>query len=37
MTIAQIVFDNELYFGFTEAEIHSKLLKIWGVMDNCIR
>jgi hypothetical protein len=25
MTIAQIVYDNELYFGLTDDEIHSKV------------
>ncbi|ETW78941.1 hypothetical protein HETIRDRAFT_387140 [Heterobasidion irregulare TC 32-1] len=37
MTIAQIVFDNERSFGLSDEEIHSKLMRIWGVMDNCIR
>ncbi|KAG9312951.1 serine dehydratase alpha chain-domain-containing protein [Chiua virens] len=37
LTIAQIVHDNERYFGLSEQEIHDKLLRIWGVMDNCIR
>lgn len=37
MTIAQIVFDNERHFGYSEDEIHSKLLRIWSVMDDCIR
>ncbi|KZP26663.1 L-serine ammonia-lyase [Athelia psychrophila] len=37
MTIAQIVHDNERYFGLSEADIHSKLMRIWGVMDDCIR
>lgn len=36
MTIAQIVFDNEKYFGLSEEEIHSKIMKIWAVMDECI-
>lgn len=25
MTIAQIVHDNEMYFGLSEADIHSKV------------
>ncbi|KAL0953429.1 hypothetical protein HGRIS_004665 [Hohenbuehelia grisea] len=37
MTIAQIVYDNEKYFGYTDEDIHTKLMKIWGVMDDCIR
>ncbi|KII85785.1 hypothetical protein PLICRDRAFT_144374 [Plicaturopsis crispa FD-325 SS-3] len=37
LTIAQIVHDNEMHFGLTEDEIHSKLLRIWSVMDGCIR
>lgn len=28
MTIAQIVFDNEVYFGLSEADIHSKVSAI---------
>ncbi|KAI0033690.1 serine dehydratase alpha chain-domain-containing protein [Vararia minispora EC-137] len=37
MTIAQIVFDNERSFGLSEDDIHSKLRRIWSVMDDCIR
>jgi L-serine deaminase len=54
MTIAQIVHDNELFFGLSEEQIHTKalslssiidfalilpmqLLRIWDVMDECIR
>ncbi|PCH44415.1 L-serine ammonia-lyase [Wolfiporia cocos MD-104 SS10] len=37
MTIAQIVYDNELHFGYSHEEIHDKLMKIWSVMDDCIR
>jgi L-serine deaminase len=37
LTIAQIVHDNERYFGLSEQEIHDKLMRIWGVMDSCIR
>ncbi|EPQ56415.1 L-serine ammonia-lyase [Gloeophyllum trabeum ATCC 11539] len=37
MTIAQIVFDNEMSFGLTEDDIHQKLMRIWAVMDDCIR
>ncbi|KAF7798006.1 hypothetical protein EIP86_009216 [Pleurotus ostreatoroseus] len=36
-TIAQIVYDNELYFGYSNEEIRQKLLRIWEVMDDCIR
>ncbi|KAJ7746952.1 serine dehydratase alpha chain-domain-containing protein [Mycena maculata] len=37
MTIAQIVWDNEKAFGYSDDEIHTKVMKIWGVMDDCIR
>ncbi|KAI5999500.1 serine dehydratase alpha chain-domain-containing protein [Pisolithus albus] len=37
MTIAQIVHDNERYFGLSEQDIHDKLMRIWAVMDDCIR
>ncbi|KAN0088511.1 Serine dehydratase alpha chain domain containing protein [Tylopilus felleus] len=37
LTIAQIVHDNERYFGFSDQEIHNKLMRIWSVMDGCIR
>ncbi|TFK51687.1 L-serine ammonia-lyase [Heliocybe sulcata] len=37
MTIAQIVFDNEMSFGLSEDDIHDKLMRIWMVMDDCIR
>ncbi|KAJ7576787.1 L-serine ammonia-lyase [Mycena floridula] len=37
MTIAQIVFDNERSFGYTEDDIHEKIFRIWNVMDECIR
>ncbi|KZT27782.1 L-serine ammonia-lyase [Neolentinus lepideus HHB14362 ss-1] len=37
MTIAQIVFDNEMSFGLNEDDIHEKLMRIWSVMDDCIR
>ena len=34
MTIAQIVHDNERYFGFSEADIHTKVhlapLEVYG-------
>ncbi|KAF8513480.1 serine dehydratase alpha chain-domain-containing protein [Gautieria morchelliformis] len=36
MTIAQLVYDNELHFH-THEEIHDKLMRIWTVMDDCIR
>ncbi|GJJ11278.1 hypothetical protein Clacol_005510 [Clathrus columnatus] len=36
MTIAQLVYDNELHFH-THDEIHEKLMRIWSVMDDCIR
>ncbi|KAF8325870.1 serine dehydratase alpha chain-domain-containing protein [Cantharellus anzutake] len=36
LTIAQLVYENELAY-YTHDEIHGKLMKIWGVMDNCIR
>ncbi|CAL1714813.1 unnamed protein product [Somion occarium] len=37
MTIAQIVYDNELHFGLGHDEIHEKIMRIWAVMDDCIR
>ncbi|KJA25672.1 hypothetical protein HYPSUDRAFT_84980 [Hypholoma sublateritium FD-334 SS-4] len=37
MTIAQIVHDNEKAFGYTDADIHDKIMRIWQVMDECIR
>ncbi|KAJ7074921.1 serine dehydratase alpha chain-domain-containing protein [Mycena belliarum] len=37
MTIAQIVWDNEKSFGYSDEEIHSKIMRIWRVMDDCIR
>lgn len=37
LTIAQIVHDNERYFGLSEADIDNKLMRIWAVMDDCIR
>jgi len=37
MTIAQIVYDNERSFGYNDEDIHSKLMRIWAVMDDCIR
>ncbi|KAG0709224.1 serine dehydratase alpha chain-domain-containing protein [Suillus ampliporus] len=37
LTIAQIVHDNERYFGLSDADIHDKLMRIWAVMDDCIR
>ncbi|KLO17934.1 L-serine ammonia-lyase [Schizopora paradoxa] len=36
MTIAQIVYDNERHF-FSHDDINSKLMRIWAVMDECIR
>ncbi|RPD64319.1 L-serine ammonia-lyase [Lentinus tigrinus ALCF2SS1-7] len=37
MTIAQMVYDNELHFGYSHEEVHEKLMRIWSVMDDCIR
>ncbi|KAJ7281745.1 L-serine ammonia-lyase [Mycena rebaudengoi] len=37
MTIAQIVFDNERSFGYSDEQIHAKIMRIWSVMDECIR
>ncbi|KAJ7224518.1 serine dehydratase alpha chain-domain-containing protein [Mycena pura] len=37
MTIAQIVWDNEKAFGYSDEDIHAKLMRIWSVMDDCIR
>ncbi|PPQ94651.1 hypothetical protein CVT25_009382 [Psilocybe cyanescens] len=37
MTIAQIVHDNEKHFGYTDEDIQNKILRIWQVMDDCIR
>ncbi|KAJ3537001.1 hypothetical protein NMY22_g5787 [Coprinellus aureogranulatus] len=36
LTIAQIVHDNEKFFGYTDDNIHHKLMRIWQVMDECI-
>ncbi|KAF8199181.1 L-serine dehydratase [Pholiota molesta] len=36
MTIAQIVHDNEKSFGYTDEDIHDKIMRIWQVMDECI-
>ncbi|KAJ7604046.1 L-serine ammonia-lyase [Mycena polygramma] len=37
MTIAQIVWDNEKSFGYSDDDIHAKIQRIWSVMDECIR
>lgn len=37
LTISQIVHDNERYFGLSEQDIHERLMRIWAVMDECIR
>ncbi|KAF7370789.1 hypothetical protein MSAN_00712400 [Mycena sanguinolenta] len=37
MSIAQIVWDNERSFGYSDEEVHAKIMRIWGVMDDCIR
>ncbi|KAH9479618.1 L-serine dehydratase [Psilocybe cubensis] len=37
MTIAQIVHDNEKHFGYTDEDIQNKIMRIWQVMDECIR
>lgn len=37
MTIAQIVYDNELSFGYTPDDIEHKVRRIWTTMDDCIR
>ncbi|KAA1468759.1 L-serine ammonia-lyase [Dentipellis sp. KUC8613] len=37
LTIAQIVYDNERFFGLSDEDIHNKLMRIWRVMDDCIR
>ncbi|KAJ7180425.1 serine dehydratase alpha chain-domain-containing protein [Mycena filopes] len=37
MTIAQIVWDNEKAFGYSDEDVHDKILRIWQVMDECIR
>lgn len=36
LTIAQIVYNNEKYFGYTDREIRDQLKRIWRVMDDCI-
>ncbi|KAL5531652.1 hypothetical protein ACEPAG_4529 [Sanghuangporus baumii] len=36
MTIAQVVYDNEKYFHSDDV-IYEKLMRIWSVMDECIR
>jgi len=37
MTIAQIVYDNEKSFGYSDEDIHNKIHRIWSVMDDCIQ
>ncbi|KAJ6504812.1 L-serine ammonia-lyase [Mycena vitilis] len=37
MTIAQIVWDNEKSFGYSDDDIHAKIQRLWSVMDECIR
>jgi L-serine deaminase len=37
MTIAQIVYDNERSFGYTDDDIHTRIMRIWNTMDECIR
>lgn len=37
MTIAQIVYENEKHFGYSDDDIQQKIFKIWSVMDDCIR
>jgi len=36
MTIAQIVWDNEKAFGYSDDDILAKIMRIWNVMDECI-
>ncbi|GAM87582.1 hypothetical protein ANO11243_056090 [Dothideomycetidae sp. 11243] len=36
LTIAQLVYENEKSFGYTDDEIHEKILRIWNVMDDSI-
>jgi len=36
LTIAQLVYENEKSHGYTDDEIHEKLLRIWDVMDQSI-
>ena len=36
LTIAQLVYENEKSYGYTDEEIHQKLYKIWQVMDTSI-
>ena len=36
LTIAQIVYENEKGHGYTDEEIHKKIMRIWEVMDNSI-
>ncbi|KDQ19049.1 hypothetical protein BOTBODRAFT_103013 [Botryobasidium botryosum FD-172 SS1] len=36
LTIAQLVYENERHY-LTPDQIHDKLMRIWGVMDDCIR
>ncbi|KAJ3578431.1 hypothetical protein NPX13_g2130 [Xylaria arbuscula] len=36
LTIAQLVYENEKSHGYTDEEIHDKLLRIWEVMDQSI-
>ncbi|KAI0906550.1 serine dehydratase alpha chain-domain-containing protein [Ustulina deusta] len=36
LTIAQLVYENEKSHGYSDEEIHEKLLRIWEVMDQSI-
>ncbi|KIW18019.1 L-serine ammonia-lyase [Exophiala spinifera] len=36
LTIAQLVFENEKSFGYSENDIYRKLFRLWGVMDSSI-
>lgn len=37
LTIAQLVYENERSLGYTDGEIREKVLRIWSVMDHCIK
>ncbi|KAK7423493.1 hypothetical protein QQX98_000950 [Neonectria punicea] len=37
LTIAQLVYENEKSYGYTDAEIYQKLIRIWQVMDASIQ
>ncbi|KAF7563535.1 hypothetical protein G7046_g574 [Stylonectria norvegica] len=37
LTIAQLVYENEKSYGYTDVDIYQKLMRIWSVMDASIQ